>query len=246
MNAAPPPAIILCEPQLGENIGAVARAMWNCGLDELRLVEPRDGWPSDSARAAAAGADRVIDGVKLYGTTEAAIGDLQLVLATTARLRDMVKPVLTPDLAVAKVTKAAAEGVRSGILFGRERSGLTNDQVALADYAVTVPLNPEFTSLNLAQAVLLFGWEWRKAVAAPEPTEFVPAISPPATRDELVHLFDHLERELDVAGFFFPPEKRTHTVRNLRNLLVRAALTQQDVRTLHGVVTSLAKPRDRG
>ncbi len=144
------PAIILCEPQLGENIGAVARAMLNCGLTDLRLVDPRDGWPSASAQAAASGADLVIDGARVYATTEAAIADLALVFATTARARDMIKPVLAPDEAVRRLAAAASAGSATGILFGRERSGLTNDQVALADAAITFPLNPAFTSLNLA------------------------------------------------------------------------------------------------
>jgi tRNA/rRNA methyltransferase len=232
------PAIVLCEPQLGENIGAVARAMLNCGLTDLRLVNPRDGWPSDSARAAASGADSVIDGARVFGSTEEAIADLIFVVATTARTRDLVKPFLSVDAAVGRLR---AEG--SGVLFGRERSGLTNDQVALADAAVQFPLNPEFTSLNLAQAVLLIGWEWRKAGLDPAPPETLPPISPAATRGEVVHLILHLERELDEAGFFFPPEKRPHMARNLRNLLTRASLTQQDVRTLHGVIASLVERR---
>jgi tRNA/rRNA methyltransferase len=228
------PAIILCEPQLGENIGAVARAMLNCGLTDLRLVNPRDGWPSDSARAAAAGADEVIDGARVYGTTEDAIADLDLVLATTARLRDMTKDVLAPDEAVKRLA-----GPATGVLFGRERSGLTNEQVALADAAVTFPLNPGFTSLNLAQAVMLIGWEWRKAQGAALVPP--PPVSPVASKGEVVHLMLHLERELDAAGFFFPPEKRAHMRRNLRGLLARAGLTQQDVRTLHGVIASLTR-----
>jgi tRNA/rRNA methyltransferase len=239
------PAIVLCEPQLGENIGAVARAMLNCGLTDLRLVNPRDGWPSEAARASASGADSVIDGARLYDGLEAAIADLHIVLATTARLRDMVKPVLSPDAAVRRINEAAAAGASTGVLFGCERSGLTNDQVALADAAVTFPLNPGFTSLNLAQAVLLIGWEWRRAAIEPPPDESLPQPSPPASRGDLVHLFEHLERELDTGGFFFPPEKRAHTIRNLRNLLTRATLSEQDVRTLHGVIVCLTRIRAR-
>jgi tRNA/rRNA methyltransferase len=239
-------AIILCEPQLGENIGAVARAMLNCGLTDLRLVNPRDGWPSDPARAAAAGADVVIDGARVFDTTEAAIADLNHVYATTARLRDMVKPVLSPDAAADRMVGEMARGGRCGVLFGRERSGLTNDQVALADAAVTFPLNPGFTSLNLAQAVLLVGWEWRKRTAEPMPDEMIPSISTPATHGDMVHLYAHLEGELDAGGFFHPPEKRGHTIRNLRNLLTRAGLTEQDVKTLHGVIGALVKVRQRG
>lgn len=237
------PAIILCEPQLGENIGAVARAMLNCGLTDLRLVAPRDGWPSDSARAAAAGADVVIDGARVFDTTEAAVADFTLLLATTARSRDMSKPVLSPDEAADRLVKAGAEDRSCGILFGRERSGLTNDQVALAHAAVTFPLNPDFSSLNLAQAVLLVGWEWRKRTIQPMPRETMPEISPPATSGEITHLHLHLERELEAGGFFFPPEKRAHMRRNLLTILTRAAATQQDVRTLHGVIVCLTEYR---
>lgn len=239
------PAIILCEPQLGENIGAVARAMLNCGLTDLRLVAPRDGWPSDSARAAAAGADLVIDGARLFETAADAIADLHRVYATTARLRDMVKPVLVPGEAITRVVQEEKRGEKSGILFGRERSGLTNDQVALADAAVTFPLNPGFTSLNLAQAVLLIGWEWRKQVAEFPPAEILPSEWPPANHGEMQAFFTRLEAELEEGGFFYPPEKKPTMVRNLRNLFTRTQLTEQDVRTLHGVVTSLIRRRDR-
>jgi tRNA/rRNA methyltransferase len=240
------PAIILVEPQLGENIGAVARAMLNCGLTDLRLVKPRDGWPSDPARRAAAGADIVIDGARLFDRPEEAIADLHMVFATTARLRDMVKPVLSPGAAVERIIAATAEGQATGVLFGPERSGLTNDHVALADAALTFPLNPGFTSLNLAQAVLLVGWEWRRAAAEAPPDEVVPAISQHATHGDITHLFAHLETELDAGGFFFPPESRPHMERNLRNLLVKANLTEQDVKTLHGVIGCLVRRRLRG
>jgi len=166
--------------------------------------------------------------------------------AATARLRDMIKPVLAPDEAVRRVVAGQAAGTNAGILFGRERSGLTNDQVALADAAVTFPLNPGFTSLNLAQAVLLVGWEWRRATAEAPPDEIVPPISQPATHGDITHLFAHLETELDAGGFFFPPENRPHMVRNLRNLLVKARLTEQDVKTLHGVIACLVRRRSRG
>jgi tRNA/rRNA methyltransferase len=240
------PAIILVEPQLGENIGAVARAMLNCGLTDLRLVNPRDGWPSLIAQRASAGADVVIDGVRVFDTLEAAIGDLRWVYATTARSRDMLKPVLSPNATAERIVASGARGEASGVLFGRERSGLTNDHVALAHAAVTFPLNPDFTSLNLAQAVLLVGWEWRKQVTLPPPAETLPPISAPATHADLVHLFAHLEAELDHGGFFFPSENRPYMVRSLRNLLTRAQLTDQDVRTLHGVIGCLVRVRKRG
>jgi len=240
------PAIILVEPQLGENIGAVARAMLNCGLTDLRLVNPRDGWPSEPAQRAAAGADIVIDGARVFDSTAAAIADLHAVFATTARLRDMVKPVLSPKAAVQRIVAAAGRGETTGVMFGRERSGLTNDQVALADAALTFPLNPGFTSLNLAQAVLLVGWEWRQLVAEAPPDEIIPSISTPATHGDMAHLFAHIEADLESGGFYFPPENRPHMVRNLRNLLLRANLTEQDVKTLHGVIGCLVRQRPRG
>jgi tRNA/rRNA methyltransferase len=239
------PAVILVEPQLGENIGAVARAMLNCGLSDLRLVKPRDGWPSAAAQANAAGADSVIESARLFERVEDAIGDLRLVYATTARLRDMVKPVMTPEAAASGLHVAGLKGEAAGIMFGRERSGLTNDEVTLADAAVTFPLNPGFTSLNLAQAVLLVGWEWWKCRLGARPDVVLTSESPPARRDELFRLFEHLESELDAVGFFFPPEKRPHTVRNLRNLIERASPSEQEVRTLHGVVRSLSQKRQR-
>jgi tRNA/rRNA methyltransferase len=245
------PAIILVEPQLGENIGAVARAMLNCGLTDLRLVKPRDGWPSEKARAASSGADTVIDGAQLYDTVEAATAELRHLYATTARLRDMIKPVLVPRAAIARIAPQIAAGEAAGILFGPERSGLTNDHVALADTVITFPLNPAFSSLNLAQAVLLLGWEWCQLTGAAEgmpvpppessPVQSRPPQSPPATREALFNLFAHLEDELDRSGFLFPPEKRPSMVRNLRNMLHRAQLSDQDVRTLHGVITCLAR-----
>jgi len=235
------PAIILVEPQLGDNIGAVARAMLNCGLTDLRLVKPRDGWPNERARKAAAGADSVIDGASLHDTVASAVADLHQVYATTARHRDMIKPVLVPRAAVERMRPEIASGLKVGVLFGRERSGLNNDDVALASAIITFPLNPDFTSLNLAQAVLLTAWEWRQATAEPWAPQPMP-VSPPATGEQLQGLFKHLEDELDRGGFLFPPEKRPSMVRNLRNLLLRAELTDQDVRTLHGVVTCLSKP----
>ena len=236
-----PPVIILVEPQLGENIGAVARAMLNCGLTELRLVNPRDGWPSEPARANAAGADLVIDGATLFDRTEDAVADLQLIYATTARLRDMVKPVLAPEPAAERLHAAGLSGLKSGIMFGRERAGLTNDEVVLADAAVIFPLNPGFTSLNLAQAVLLMGWEWRRRMLGAPAEEFMPSQSPPAERGQLLQFFQHLETELAKGNFFFPPEKKHHMVRNLRNIFERTKLTEQEIRTLHGVVRALTR-----
>ncbi len=240
------PAVILVEPQLGENIGAAARAMLNCGLEDLRLVAPRDGWPSETARSASAGADLVIDRARVFPSLADAVADLSYVLATTARLRDMVKPVLSVDHAMDEAWTRTCAGGRTGILFGRERSGLTNDEVSLAQAAVTFAVNPAFSSLNIAQAVLLMAWEWRKRTISAPPDRVVSAESPPARQEDIHHLFRHLEDCLAEGGFFHPPEKRPHMERNLRNLLLRAELTEQDVRTLHGVVVSLTRLRGQG
>ncbi len=248
------PAIILVEPQLGENIGAAARAMLNCGLTELRLVRPRDGWPNPKAQAMAAGADRVIDHARLFDSTAAAIADLRRVYATTARPRGLVKPVVTPRRAAAELRAAIGRDEPCGVLFGPERSGLTNDDVVLAGTVIAVPLNPAFASLNLAQAVLLVGYEWFQAgegEAAPAPND-PGAAATPATQADLLRLFTHLEDELDAADFFPVAEKRPSMVRNLRSLFTRTGLTEQEVGTLHGVVTALSgrrlggKPRGRG
>lgn len=240
------PAIVLVRPQLGENIGTASRAMLNFGLSDLRLVAPRDGWPSERARAAASGADLVIDEARLFATSGEAVADLDFVIATTARARDMVKPVLTPERAAAKLREAIAAGGRAGIMFGPERTGLENDEVVLADALVMVPVNPAFASLNLAQAVLLIGYEWFKASdrTAAERIDYLQ--TRPATKGELLGFFEHLERELDRFGFLKPPEKRPSMVRNLRNLFQRAAMTEQEVRTMRGVVASLTRRTPKG
>jgi len=251
------PAIILVQPQLGENIGFAARAMANFGLTDLRLVAPRDGWPSDKAHAAAAGAASVVEAARLYPAVEQAIGDLHLVFATTARPRDMVKRVLTPETAARELALRAAKGERTGVLFGPERSGLDNDALALADAVITAPVNPGFASLSLPQAVLLFGYEWLKAQsAAPSlgrATSFDGPVvegidladTRPATRAELIGLFEHLESELDRAGFLRPVEKRATMVRGIRNIFHRMGLTDQDVRTWRGIIVALAGRRSK-
>lgn len=250
-TALPPPVIILVAPQLGENIGQSARAMANFGLASLRLVAPRDGWPSASALAAASGARHVVENAEVFPSLEAAIADLHYLVATTARIREMVKPILSPETAVKQIAAKAASGQRCGVLFGRERSGLENDEVALADALIIVPVNPAFASLNLAQAVLLVGYEWRKFVAGASlgrATQFDgPAAeglylnkSQPATREELFAFFQHLESELGAAGFFKTDDKRSSMIRNMRNLFGRAALTEQEVRTLRGIIVALA------
>jgi tRNA/rRNA methyltransferase len=247
---APGPAVILVRPQLGENIGMVARAMLNCGLSELRLVRPRDGWPSASAEAAASGALSVIEGVQLFSSTKAAIADLQRVYATTARPRGMVKPIVTPAQAAVELREELAAGRKAGLLFGPERSGLVNDDIALADAALTVPLNPAFASLNLAQAVLLIGHAWFLAGDATPPRQLETNAGRPASKAELVNFFERLEAELDETGFLFPPEKRPVMVRNLRNMFQRMNPTESEINSLHGVVVALrgkkGAPRKRG
>lgn len=241
------PAVVLVAPQLGENIGMVARAMLNCGLTDLRLVRPREGWPNEKAVAAASGADRVLDAARLYGSTEAAIADLTYVLATTARPRYMTKEVLGPPAAAAALRARAAAGQPCGLLFGPEAMGLDNDDVALASAVLTVPLNPGFSSLNLGMAVLLTGYAWYAAGAAGDVAAAADLIMPeqtrPANQGELLGLYQHLEAELDSCGFLRNLQSRPSMVRNLRNLFGRARLTEQEVRTLRGVITCLVEGR---
>jgi len=239
------PAIILVEPQLGENIGTTARAMLNCGLDDLRLVRPRDGWPSDKAIAAASGADKVLEQARLYASVAVAISDLVHVYAATARDRGMVRREVTPRHAAAEMRAWLGSGEACGVLIGPERTGLVNDDVALADTVLTVPLNPAFSSLNLAQAVLIIGYEWFTSGAEAPAETLRREGSRPSTKAELFNFFDHLEEELEATGFLRNREGRPHMVRNLRSLFQRAQCTEQELRTLHGVVTSFAGPRER-
>ncbi len=242
------PAVILVRPQLGENIGTAARAMLNCGLSELRLVEPRDGWPNVKALGAASGADTVLSGARVFATVADAVSDLNLVHATTARPREMLKPVLAPGAAIEALRDGARRGARLGLLFGPEKAGLRNEELVLADAIVSIPLNPAFASLNLAQAVLIMAYEWRLAGAAPEEEPPPPPASGsarPATKDEILHLFEHLEGELDARGFYPTPEMRPRMVLNMRNMFERISLTRQDVQTLRGVVRALTGGRPR-
>lgn len=236
------PAVILVAPQLGENIGMVARAMLNCGLSDLRLVNPRDGWPNPAAENAASGAAVVLDRARLYDTTRAAVADLQRVYAASARSRGLVKPIVTPRQAAMDLRAATGAGIAAGLLFGPERAGLVNDDIALADAVIAVPLNPAFASLNLAAAVLLVGYEWFQAGAVAPSRELPLAGSRPATKDELINFFERLEQALDAAGFLRPPEKRPSMVRTLRDIFARADLSDQEVRSLHGVISALVKP----
>ena len=233
------PAIILVRPQLGENIGTAARAMLNCGLMDLRLVAPRDGWPNVKALNAASGADAVIGRARLFDSVTEAVADLNCVFASTARGREMVKSVLTPRQAAVKLRPASA--THAGILFGPERSGLSNDDVVLADAIIEVPLNPAFSSLNLAQAVLIICYEWSVAAQETAP-EYLPAgRSPAARKKEILNFFNMLEGELDARDFYPTTVMRPKMVSNLRNLFQRIELSQQDVKSLFGIVKSLTR-----
>lgn len=243
-GSAPPPVIILVASQLAENIGACARVMANFGLSELRLVNPRDGWPQERAWASASGADWPLDGAKVFPSLEAALSDLQLVFATTARPRELTLPVLTPRQAAADLAQACAGGVRTGLVFGSERAGLETADIALCQAVVTIPIDPKFRSLNLAQAVALNAYEWRMTQDQEAPPAFREAAAP-AEGEALLGLFNHLEDELEAAGFFHPPEKKPSMVQNLRAALGRARFTDQEVRTMRGVVTALSRGRGR-
>jgi len=224
-----------------------ARAMANFALTDLRLVRPRDGWPSQQAVAASSGAVEIIDNARLFDTVEEAIADLQVVYAATARERDLLKPVVTPEEAAVRIRQGASHGHRSGLMFGGERAGLHNDHVAIADVALMVPVNPAFASLNLAQAVLLTGYEWFKLGDSSPPQRIEDEATRPANKQELLGLFEHLERELDASGFLRPPEKRASMVRNLRTMWSRANLYEQDVRTWRGIIKALTQfNRGRG
>ncbi len=245
------PAIVLVEPQLGENIGAAARAMANFGLRDLRLVSPRDGWPNEAARNAAALALPIVDAATVYDSLAGAVADLHFVAATTARSRFLAKPVMAPDAGAAEIFGKLAAGLRCGVLFGKERTGLENSDIAIADVIVTAPVDPAFASLNLAQSVLLFAYEWRKLIAPDVLGRHLPdapmgagqrfKASRPAERHEMLGFFEHLERELDACGFLFPPEKRETMVNNIRTMFARMAPTEQEVRTLRGIVAILRR-----
>jgi tRNA/rRNA methyltransferase len=238
------PVVILVEPQLGENIGMAARAMGNFGLTRLRIVNPRDGWPNVHARRAASGADHILDEVELFDTVEQAVADCTLLFATTARAHDQAKPVVAPEAAAREIVAGVADGGGTvGILFGRERYGLQNEEVALANRIITFPVNPGFASLNLAQAVLLIGYEWFKLSTAGALPFAMPERSEPASQHQMQAFFDNLVRELDKVEFLRPAEKRDTMLVNLRNIFTRMDPTKQDMHTLHGVVMAIAEGR---
>jgi tRNA/rRNA methyltransferase len=232
------PVLILVCPQLGENIGKAARAMLNFGLTELRLVAPRDGWPNPSAGPAASGADEVLANAQVYATVAEATADCAHVYATTVRKRGVIKPVLTPEAAAAEMRMVQG---RSAILFGPERTGLETDDVAVARTIITVPINPKFGSLNLAQAVMVVAYEWSKSQSLAQPPKVDD--EPPAPQAELDGLIGQLDAMLDYAGFYFPPDKVPTVMRNIRSILTKPGWNAQEVRTLRGVLTSLERPR---
>lgn len=241
-----PPAFVLVRPQMGENVGASARSMLNFGLETMRVVAPRDGWPNERAVALASGAGRVLDGARLFATTAEAVADCTMVFATTARDRDLTKPVYAPEAALAEAQARGARGERVAILFGPERTGLENDDVALANAIVTVPTDPAFPSLNLAQCVLLMGYEWRRATDAPAPRTEAMAGTDWATHAETEALAAHFEERLGEAGFFFPEGKAPAMKRHLRNLWSRMPLTRADVQTFHGMMRQMVRWKERG
>ncbi|MEM9146138.1 MAG: RNA methyltransferase [Pseudomonadota bacterium] len=243
--AAPGPITVLVAPQMGENIGAAARAMWNFGLFRMRIVAPRDGWPNPKAAAMASGAGRLLDEARVFDDTDAAIADLTTVYATTARPRELTKRVLTPEAAMRETAERIAAGEKVGILYGPERTGLENPDIVRASAVVSVPVNPAFGSLNLAQCVLLMAYEWRRIHDDTPAEALAMARSMPAEGADIARLMAFLVERLDEAGFFFPEHKRPSMQGNLENLFRRSQLTDQDVRTLFGVVRTLSEHRTR-
>ena len=239
------PVFVLVRPQMGENIGAAARAMWNFGLDALRVVAPRDGWPNSKAVAMASGAGRLLDEALLTETTAAALEDCEMVFATTARPRGLTKPVVTPERAMQMASERIAAGGRVGVLFGPERAGLENDDIARANAIINVPVNPDFPSLNLAQCVLLTAYEWRRATENPPAERMEMAQADWASHADIETLSMHYEETLTQAGFFFPDTKAANMKTNLRNMWSRMALTRADVQMLHGVLRQMVRWKDR-
>ncbi|SIS71721.1 tRNA/rRNA methyltransferase [Roseivivax lentus] len=240
------PAFVLVEPQMGENIGAAARAMWNFGLDRMRLVAPRDGWPNPKAVAMASGAGRLLDAAQVFETTAEAVGEADFVLATTARPRGLTKPVYSPEAAMAEIAARIRDGQKAAVLFGPERAGLENSDIALANGIISVPVNPDFPSLNLAQCVLLTGYEWRRATSEVTPRTVEMAGTEWANQAEIDALSRHYEERMEEAGFFFPDHKAETMKRNLRNLWSRMPLTRSDVQTFHGMLRQIVRWKDRG
>ncbi|WP_298291786.1 RNA methyltransferase [uncultured Litoreibacter sp.] len=238
----PQPVMVLVSPQMGENIGSAARGMLNFGLERMRLVDPRDGWPNAAATATASGAAKVLDHVTVYGTTADAVGDVDYVFATTARGRDMTKPVVTPEEAMGQARAMIAAGKNVAVLFGPERAGLENSDVAQANAIISVPVNPGFASLNLAQCVLLTAYEWRRQS---DEAEIARDQAEAASQLEIQKLYEHFVSRLDVAGFFFPETKADSMKLHLRNMLSRMPLTPQDVQIFHGMLRQFVRWKER-
>jgi tRNA/rRNA methyltransferase len=239
MSADVPPAIILVAPQMGENIGAAARAMANFNLNDLRLIAPRDGWPSNAATANAVGALDILNPVQVFDNTAEALKEFHTVYATTARPRDMRKKVFTPHEAAKTIAQDRTNGKRSAILFGGERAGLSNDDVALAHHIISVPVNPDFASLNLAQSVLLMAYEINLRNDTTVPIVMPIGDSAPANHDEVNELMMRLENELETHNFFRNPNMRPTMMRNIRNLFSRTGMTEQEAKTFHGIISAL-------
>jgi tRNA/rRNA methyltransferase len=245
-TGTPQPAFVLIRSQMGENIGAAARAMWNFGLDRMRLVDPRDGWPNSRAVAMASGAGRLLDEVQVFEETAGAVADCTFVYATTARPRDLTKPVFAPEAAMRDAARRIAAGQKVAVMFGPERAGLENDDIARANAIISVPVNPEFPSLNLAQCVLLTAYEWRRATEDVVDLRVEMAGADWAEQIEIEKLAEHYEDRLTEAGFFFPPLKVESMKLNLRNLWSRMPLTRADVQTLHGMMRQMVRWANRG
>lgn len=235
-----PPAFVLVRPQMGENIGAAARAMLNFGLERMRIVDPRDGWPSPKANAMASGAGRVLDAAGIFADVPSAVADCDYVFATTARPRELTKPVMTPERAMEHARALIAAGKRVAVLFGPERAGLENADVALANAIITVPVNPDFPSLNLAQCALLVGYEWRRQTEAVAPEVMAMGRTEFASQIEVQKLGDHFEARLEDAGFFYPAAKAEGMRLSLRNMWSRLGLTRAEVQTFHGMLRQIA------
>ena len=240
------PSFVLVRPQMGENIGAAARAMLNFGLDHMRIVAPRDGWPNPAAVAMASGAGRVLDHARVSPDLPDALGDCNFVFATTARDRDLSKPVYTPEAAMKLAAEKIAAGERVAVLFGPERAGLENDDISRANAIVSVPVNPEFASLNLAQCVLLMGYEWMRQQGDHTPVVHEMAGTDWADNSEIEHLAKHYEERMEDAGFFYPEHKAISMKTNLRNMWSRLPLTRADVQILHGTLRQMVRWKERG
>lgn len=244
-NPNPQPAFVLIRPQMGENIGAAARGMWNFGLERMRIIDPRDGWPNQKAVAMASGAGRLLDEAQIFDDTPSAIADCDYVYATTARPRGLTKPVMTPQAAMTDARARIAAGGKVAVMFGPERAGMENDDIARANAIISVPVNPAFPSLNLAQCVLLTGYEWQRETI-PAQSSRVDAAGDWAEQIEIEKLAEHFEDRLDTAGFFFPDHKAASMKQNLRNLWSRMPLTRADTQMLHGIMRQMVRWKEKG